>query len=45
MSDYADSTWDGAETIAEAFVRYRRGEELPNNVMKLLDKYILGRKK
>ena len=45
MSDYADSTYDGAETIAEAFVRYRRGEELPDNVMELLDKYILGRKR
>lgn len=35
MSDYADKTFDGAETIAEAFVRYRRGEELPNSAMDL----------
>ena len=45
ISNYADSTWDGVETIAEAFVRYRRGEALPDNVMKLLDKYVLRRKK
>lgn len=41
MSLYADSTWDGAETIAEAFVRYRRGEKLPENVIDLLKTYVL----
>lgn len=45
MSRYADSTYDGAETIAEAFVRYRRGEKLPDNIMELLKKYILRWKK
>ena len=32
VSAYADSTYDGAETIAEAFVRYRRGKHLPDDV-------------
>ena len=45
MLDYADQKHDGAETIAEAFVRYRRGEELPDNIMDLLNRYILRRKK
>ena len=40
MSMYADSKFDGAETIAEAFIRYRRGEELPDDVMELLKEYI-----
>lgn len=41
VSAYADSTYDGAETIAEAFVKYRRGEHLPDDVMALLQKYVL----
>ncbi len=41
VSAYADSTYDGAETIAEAFVRYRRGKHLPDDVMALLQKYVL----
>lgn len=41
VSAYADSTYDGAETIVEAFVRYRRGEHLPDDVMALLQKYVL----
>lgn len=41
VSAYADSTYDGAETIAEAFVKYRKGERLPDNVMSLLEKYVL----
>lgn len=40
MSGYADAKRDGAETIAEAFVRYRRGEELPDSVIELLNKYV-----
>ena len=40
ISKYADSTKDGAETIAEAFVKYRRGEEIPEDVMKLIEEYI-----
>ena len=45
VSLYADSTYDGAETIAEAFVKYRHGEELPTNIMKLLEKYVLKKVK
>lgn len=45
MSNYADAKFDGAETIAEAFVRYRRGEQLPDNIMELLEKYVLRWKK
>lgn len=41
VSAYADSTYDGAETIVEAFVRYRRGEHLPDDIMALLQKYVL----
>lgn len=40
VSGYADITEDGAETIAEAFVKYRRGEELPEDVMKLIEEYL-----
>lgn len=40
MSLYADSTFDGAEVIAEAFIRYRRGEQLPDNILSLINKYI-----
>lgn len=45
MSGYADEKHDGAEVIAEAFVRYRRGETLPDDIMELLNKYVLRRKK
>ena len=45
VSIYADRSFDGAETIAEAFVRFRHGESLPDDVMALLNKYVLGRKK
>uniref|UniRef100_UPI004027075E hypothetical protein n=1 Tax=Eshraghiella crossota TaxID=45851 RepID=UPI004027075E len=41
VSAYADIIHDGAETIAEAFVRYRRGEYLSEDVMALLQKYVL----
>lgn len=41
VSAYADSTYDGAETIAEAFVKYRRREELPGDIIKILEKYVL----
>ncbi len=40
VSGYADATEDGAETIAEAFVRKRNGEDLADNVSKLLDEYM-----
>lgn len=45
MSGYADATRDGAETIAEAFIRYRRGEDIPGDVLALLEKYVLRWKK
>ena len=45
MSGHADEKHDGAEVIAEAFVRYRRGETLPDDIMELLNKYVLRRKK
>ena len=40
ISDYADSTYDGAESIAEAFVRKRNGEPIPVAAEDLLRKYI-----
>ncbi len=45
VSLYADSTFDGAETIAESFVRYRNGEEISNEVMLMLEKYVVRWKK
>lgn len=40
VSGYADASYDGAETIAEAFVRQRNGEEVSEAVARLLEKYI-----
>ena len=40
VSGYADSTKDGRESLAEAFVRYRNGEKVPNEAEKLIRKYI-----
>ena len=40
VSKYSDLTMDGAETIAEAFVRYKNGEDLPGEVVQLLQDYI-----
>lgn len=40
VSGYADSTKDGRESLAEAFVRYRNGEKVPNESEKLIRKYI-----
>ena len=40
VSGYSDSTMDGAETIAEAFVRRKNNEQLSDNVKKLLEEYI-----
>lgn len=39
-SAYADSTWDGAESIAEGFVRLRNGEEIPENLKEIIEEYI-----
>ena len=41
ISGYADRSKDGRECLAEAFVRYRNGEMIPNEAKKLLEKYIL----
>lgn len=40
ISGYADRTRDGAESLAEAFVRYRNGERIPNEAKELIKKYI-----
>ncbi|GCA66166.1 hypothetical protein KGMB01110_06020 [Mediterraneibacter butyricigenes] len=41
ISKYADKTKDGRESLAEAFVRYRNGEKIPDEARKLIKKYIL----
>lgn len=40
VSGYADRTRDGAESLAEAFVKYRNGETIPDGAEKLIRKYI-----
>lgn len=40
VSGYADKKRDGLESLAEAFVRYRNGEEIPTKAMKLIEEYI-----
>lgn len=40
ISGYSDRTCDGAESLAEAFVRYRNGERIPNEAKELIKKYI-----
>lgn len=40
VSGYADRTKDGAESLAEAFVKYRNGEEISDDAKKLIYKYI-----
>lgn len=40
VSAYADSTWDGAESIAEGFVRLRNGEEIPDKLKQIIEEYI-----
>lgn len=39
ISDYADKKQDGNEALAEAFVRARNHETLPEHVTELLEKY------
>ena len=41
VSKYADKTHDGRESLAEAFVRYRNGERIPDESRKLIEKYII----
>lgn len=40
ISGYADKKKDGLESLAEAFVRYRNGEEIPKKAMRLIEEYI-----
>lgn len=40
ISRYADRKKDGAESLAEAFVRYRNGENIPDESKALIKKYI-----
>lgn len=40
VSEYADRSRDGAESLAEAFVKYRNGEKIPDESRKLIEKYI-----
>lgn len=40
VSGYSDSTRDGFETLAEAFVRIRNGEFVPEQAYKMVEKYI-----
>lgn len=40
VSNYADSTYDGAESIAEAFVRLRNNESVPEQMREAVQKYI-----
>lgn len=41
VSGYADKKKDGLESLAEAFVRYRNDEDIPEESMKLISKFIL----
>lgn len=41
VSGYSDEKQDGFETIAEAFVRMRNGEEVPEDAKKLVEEYVL----
>lgn len=45
ISDYNNCLEDGAESIAEAFVKIGHGQTVPDDALKLLDKYIMGWKK
>ena len=40
VSAYSDSLEDGAETIAEGFVRIRNGEKVDERVKSLVDEYV-----
>ncbi|MCI8683878.1 MAG: hypothetical protein HFH50_13060 [Lachnospiraceae bacterium] len=40
VSGYSDDIKDGFETIAEAFVRIRNGEEVPRKAKELVETYI-----
>ena len=40
LSKYNDSEKDGAETIAEGFVKKRNGEPIPKSVYNLVEEYV-----
>lgn len=40
ISLYSDETLDGAESLAEAFIRIKNGERVPKEAEKLVEKYI-----
>lgn len=40
ISKYADKTGLGIESLAEAFVRYRNGEQIPAKAKRMIKKYI-----
>jgi hypothetical protein len=40
VSEYADVSYDGAETIAEGFVRIRNKESIPDEVVDLVNEFI-----
>lgn len=42
VSGYADGTLDGAESLAEAFVKYLNGEAIPKEAEQLIIDYIMG---
>lgn len=45
ISGYADQTKDGAESLAEAFVRFQNGEKIPIKAKMLIKNYITRWKK
>ena len=40
VSGYSDATRDGAETIAEGFVKIRNNEDVSEKVRELIEKYV-----
>ena len=40
VSGYSDIAKDGFETIAEAFVKVRNGEFVPDEARKLVEEYV-----
>ena len=40
VSKYSDETKNGVETLAEAFVRMRNGESVPDQIKELVETYI-----
>ena len=40
VSGYSDASRDGFETLAEAYVRMRNGEWVPEEAQKMVAKYV-----